>query len=593
MMSLPPKAAARFPQNPPHVPSSNPLEPGRGPLCASSPRVRVAVACCPSAIALAPVSSKAVRNAPTWRIMLAGSTFRAPKLGELMTPVHVPRQLCRLVTVVMATAALMLVPVAVHADDIDGTPGDDNLVGTKDPDNITGGGGNDTVAGNGGGDSIKGRGDNVAEGVIAVAIQVDDESDTLGGGDGDDTIKGDGDNTAAGVIAVAARDARNGDDIIDGGEGDDIVQGDGNSSSTGVITASVYLGGDDSITGGLGDDIITGDGNASAEGVGDEPVPDDVSCDDDDINLDDLLPEGFPTDIDLNELACLAGSRFVGGNDTIDGGAGNDTINGDGNATATGVLATAEIVGGDDVIFGGSGNDVIHGDGTPFAAGVAALASVEGGDDTIFGEAGNDNLFGDGGNDLLCGGAGDDNLTGGSGVDLACAVDDEATVAAATPSMLDLSFNDEDLNDQAAETQPRTYALVFVPAGFTFAVIDAMTGVLTFASSESGTIEYSVTQCGPDENDPQTNVCISDLALAVITVFQDEEPGDDDDDDESDEDDGSGDDSGASDESGTAALPDTGSPANLNAIGALGIALLLGGIGTTVVGRPRGRHARI
>ena len=87
-------------------------------------------------------------------------------------------------------------------------------------------------------------------------------------------------------------------------------------------------------------------------------------------------------------------------------------------------------------------------------------------------------------------------------------------------------------------------------------------------------------------------MCISDLALAVITVFQDEDPGDDDD-DESDEDDGSGDDNGASDESGTAALPDTGAADNLNTIGALGIVLLLAGMSTIVGARPRGRHARI
>ncbi|MBD1811793.1 cadherin-like domain-containing protein [Microcoleus vaginatus DQ-U2] len=78
----------------------------------------------------------------------------------------------------------------------------------------------------------------------------------------------------------------------------------------------------------------------------------------------------------------------TGGNDTLTGNAGNDSING-GN--------------GNDTLTGNAGNDtLIGGNGTDF----------------LVGSAGNDLLNGDNGNDTLRGGLGTDTLTGGNGSDV-------------------------------------------------------------------------------------------------------------------------------------------------------------------------------
>ena len=106
-----------------------------------------------------------------------------------------------------------------------------------------------------------------------------------------------------------------------------------------------------------------------------------------------------------------------GGNDRLDGGAGNDTIHGDATATyedfrgsaGAGLRDTAR--GGNDNLNGGVGNDALYGDAREITD------HARGGKDTLDGGAGNDTLYGDaslmteftkGGNDRLKGGAGDD-----------------------------------------------------------------------------------------------------------------------------------------------------------------------------------------
>jgi Ca2+-binding RTX toxin-like protein len=107
-----------------------------------------------------------------------------------------------------------------------------------------------------------------------------------------------------------------------------------------------------------------------------------------------------------NKLVEFAGAsvtdihvRTRGGNDvvnaasiarpmTIDGGSGNDVLNG-------GTIRNT--------IIGDAGNDVLNGGA---------------GDDILVGGAGNDALNGSGGNDALSGGDGNDSLTGSSGRDL-------------------------------------------------------------------------------------------------------------------------------------------------------------------------------
>jgi Ca2+-binding RTX toxin-like protein len=109
---------------------------------------------------------------------------------------------------------------------------------------------------------------------------------------------------------------------------------------------------------------------------------------------------------------------------TVQGGAGDDTING---GPAADYLRGGQ---GDDVIFGGpafddingnQGNDTIHGlGGGDWLVGGQGNDSIFGGgaDDILLGNLGNDTLIGgNGAGDVLRGGQGDDSIAGGSGGD--------------------------------------------------------------------------------------------------------------------------------------------------------------------------------
>lgn len=100
---------------------------------------------------------------------------------------------------------------------------------------------------------------------------------------------------------------------------------------------------------------------------------------------------GDPNDFDNHAGANPAGTTIDGDNanvnETIYGGAGNDTIHGN---------------NGDDTIYGGSGNDVITGDNST---------------DTIYGGSGNDTITGGNANDQVYGGYGADTINADSGSD--------------------------------------------------------------------------------------------------------------------------------------------------------------------------------
>ena len=121
--------------------------------------------------------------------------------------------------------------------------------------------------------------------------------------------------------------------------------------------------------------------------------------------------------------------RFLtlGGNDTVDGGEGVDTVRYDrpglgavnvnldtGVATGTyfGVTFTQSLTSIEAIRGSRDGNDTITGNGAD------NILGGMGGDDQIFGGTGNDSLYGWEGNDSLYGGAGDDLLEGNEGFDL-------------------------------------------------------------------------------------------------------------------------------------------------------------------------------
>jgi Ca2+-binding RTX toxin-like protein len=93
-----------------------------------------------------------------------------------------------------------------------------------------------------------------------------------------------------------------------------------------------------------------------------------------------------------------------GGDDTILGGDGNDTLYGRAVGDSDGYYSDA------DTIHGGSGNDLIYG-------GSGKTDSWDS-DDTLYGEDGNDRIWGSFGKDLMSGGKGSDQLRGQAGNDI-------------------------------------------------------------------------------------------------------------------------------------------------------------------------------
>ena len=135
---------------------------------------------------------------------------------------------------------------------------------------------------------------------------------------------------------------------------------------------------------------------------------------------------GDPNDFDtlvggaVNNTANISGG---GGNDTITGGAGDQTINGNnGNDTIYGGGGVDTINGGNDndTLYGQAGNDDLNGNnGLDSVYGGSGNDAIVGGNDadTLYGGSGSDTISGAGGNDILIGGYGSDTLSGDGGAD--------------------------------------------------------------------------------------------------------------------------------------------------------------------------------
>lgn len=281
--------------------------------------------------------------------------------------------------------------------------------------------------------------------------------DTIDGGDGADTVIGSiGNDLLVGGLKNDVVDGGGGDDILYGGGGNDVLLGsDGQDTLAGQ-------GGQDSLNGGLGEDLLIWKGlgqgrDTLSGGEGGDRVQVDAS------SIGNALSIGQSADgkLQITELTAIAtvdtDVKLVqvngnGGADVItvgdissvalvslivDGGVGNDTIDGSGSATGSIVLqgvggegddmligsASADSLSGGngaDIIMGGAGNDTLNGDaGLDVIMAGAGDDVAEGGDgdDVITGEAGNDSLSGGAGNDAIDGGEGNDTLRGGFGND--------------------------------------------------------------------------------------------------------------------------------------------------------------------------------
>ena len=291
--------------------------------------------------------------------------------------------------------------VASEADDIEsdveaivgGSANDALTAATGVAATLTGGAGNDTLTGDSGNDTLNGgTGD-----------------DTLIGGDGNDTLNGD-----AGDDTFDEGSASNGGDVMNGGAGvdtvdysartvalvvtmDGVAANDGESGELDNVKSDV-----ENLTGGTGDDTITGNAlNNSIEpgdgddtvngGAGDDTFVAGAASDGDDVfnggaDRDTVDYSARSNDLTVH-LDAAAGSGESGESDTlgsdvenVDGGAGDDTI--DGNAL-------------DNIIVGGAGDDTIDG---------------LGGDDTIEGGANDDDVTCGSGFDIVVGAAGTDTV---------------------------------------------------------------------------------------------------------------------------------------------------------------------------------------
>ena len=210
--------------------------------------------------------------------------------------------------------------------------------------------------------------------------QVEARQDILYGSAGNDLIQG--------LTGTDYLDGRDGNDLLEGGTGNDALMG-------GL--------GDDILTGGDGNDILLGDHvlqaiansydyTKNASLIANHTVT---------VNAAGVAEHSYQISIGSQEAA------GAGGNDSIEGGLGDDLVFAGGGDDSIDGGDGADVVfgeGGQDVILGQAGNDVLVGDG--YGAGDPY------GDDYLSGGDGNDWLCGTGGNDYLDGGTGDDILIG-------------------------------------------------------------------------------------------------------------------------------------------------------------------------------------
>ncbi|HQU67880.1 MAG TPA: Hint domain-containing protein [Albidovulum sp.] len=318
-----------------------------------------------------------------------------------------------------------------EADSIDGGAGNDSLLGGAGvfADTIFGGTGNDTINGGDGADVLTG-----GDGNDVFQLTGTFGDDTITGGEASETIGDTIDSTAistnqtltfsggeAGTLSSAGSTATfseierfllgAGNDTVDGAAANlsmFVDAGAGNDSVRGGSVDDILAGGtgNDTIDGGAGADILTG-------GDGDDRFILSGTFGNDNI-VGGEFGETAGDTIDSSAVSTNQTVTFTGGeagtlssagstatfsqienftlgagNDTVDGGAANLSMNVDAGA-------------GNDSVLGGSANDTLLG-GT--------------GNDTISGGGGNDLISGGIGNDILNGGAGADTMTGGLGSD--------------------------------------------------------------------------------------------------------------------------------------------------------------------------------
>ena len=324
------------------------------------------------------------------------------------------------------------------SDLINGDTGNDFLSGLAGNDSINGDGGNDVIVGGLGDDSLSG-----GDSSDTFVWNLGDGNDVIDGGQGQDALVFNGSPTSSNVFSTSSIPGPAAPGIVGPGLSNlALIQIVGNGSSSATDLEHVSLvggsGGDTFNIGNMQQTSVTlVDGafapgstgnvaNVSGTDVGDTivittPSPGQVNINGlpalvrlfnsvkpgDTLNLDagagndniSITPDAF------DQISTVInggdGNDFIEGFNIVNGGNGNDTI-----------IGTAL----NDVLNGGAGNDFIDGgEGNDLLLGGAGNDFINGGDgtDSIWGEAGNDTLIGGLGNDMMYGGEGNDNMLGG------------------------------------------------------------------------------------------------------------------------------------------------------------------------------------
>ncbi|MES0883004.1 calcium-binding protein [Roseibium sp. SCP14] len=361
------------------------------------------------------------------------------------------------------------------ADTLTGNSSDNRLRGEGGDDILSGGAGNDEFEGGSGNDTINtGSGENYIRGAAGNdIINVDTSTSlTVEYNDLSSGILFDINATGATVNKGAnGTDTINGLDNLDFEIGGFSFRGGSAGDTFNINTASNQwtgisgLGGNDTINN-LGDGFVRADYRSDGQSNGSGIT---YTSNNGSRVSGTVTGAGTGTDtlVDVNEIRGTdyddvfnggnGDERFImrGGNDTVNGGGGTDTIRFDRsgmgavtvnltNGVATGsfdgnafshTLSGIEIVRGsidhndeitgsdsDETFWGKGGNDTLSGlAGNDMLFGEDGDDDISGGadEDTLDGGDGNDTLTGNRGNDTLLGGAGDDMLDGGNDTDTA------------------------------------------------------------------------------------------------------------------------------------------------------------------------------
>ena len=317
----------------------------------------------------------------------------------------------------------------------------DNAAGTDD-DVIDAGAGDDRVLAGAGDDTVYGGdgADTLDGGADDDSLEGGEGADSILGGDGNDTVRaGNGDDTVIGGAGDDSLFGFTGNDSVSGGDGNDFIN---TRAETGVgVPDRGYPGFY------TGDTDTANDRDTVDGGAGNDTI---LTGDDNDLVMGGLGADSIDGGFDDDTLLGQAGNDTILGNegrDSIDGGAGDDLIYGGltlGEADALNLTDDVDLVPDNniDTLFGGDGNDTIYGmDDADVLYGGSGNDLLDGGidNDSVFGEAGADTLIGGHGDDVLDGGSGDDSVTGGAGNDTLTGGDPADTPPALAPEWSVLS----------------------------------------------------------------------------------------------------------------------------------------------------------